>query len=270
MTLRLTFLGTGTSHGVPSIDCMIQGYANCPLNVCCEAAHDPKHVRTRASLLVEYNDKTVLVDTSQDFREQMLRERVAHLDAVVFTHGHADHIYGFPDLRSYSTQQRAPVDCYASETTRRMLESTFSYVFHPPANPGGGVADVRMRDITGPFDLLGVRWSPFEIPHSSVETLAYRLGNIVYMPDVKSVPPDVEREHLRGVELLIVDGLRERPHGTHMHLEESLALVARVRPQKALFTHMTHDVHYIETREKLGFPEHVDFAYDGLVVELGR
>ena len=263
--MRITFLGTGTSHGVPSIDCMLNDYAHCPKGVCLKAAVDARYRRSRASVLVETDAAAILVDTSQDFRQQVLRNRVRRIDAVLFTHGHADHIYGLPDIRSYCHHQGGPIDVYASQETLDVLYRAFDYVFDPPAYVGGGIPRLRTHLLEGPLEVLGRRVVPIPVEHGPLSGCrGYRIADMAYLPDVHKIPAS-SLELLRGLDLLILDCLRLRPHGSHLCLGESLAYAEELRPQRCLFTHMTHDIDYqIEERR---LPEWARFAHDGQVVD---
>jgi len=263
--MRVTFLGTGTSHGVPNIDCMLNDYVRCPRGVCLKAAVDPRHRRTRASILVQTEGVSLLIDTSQDFYQQVLANRVRRIDAVLYTHGHADHIYGLPDIRSYCRHQGEAIDVYGSQETLGILRRAFEYIFDPPAYVGGGIPALRTHLLDGPLLVGGQRVIPVPVQHGTLlGCRGYRLGDLAYIPDAKAIPPDSLRL-LEGLDLLILDCLRLRPHGSHLCLSESLAYARQLRPRRCLFTHMTHDIDYqIEER---CLPEWVRFAYDGQVVE---
>jgi phosphoribosyl 1,2-cyclic phosphate phosphodiesterase len=262
--MLITFLGTGTSHGVPSIDCMLEDYARCPHQVCLKAQNDRRHRRTRASILIEADGHSLLIDTSQDLRMQMLEQRVKRIDAVLFSHGHADHIYGLPDIRSYSNHQGAPIDIYGSQETLDVLCSAFDYVFRPPTYVGGGIPRLSPHLLDGSLDWNGLTILSIPVEHGPlVGCRGYRMGDVAYIPDVKVIP-EASLDQLRGLELLIINCLRRRPHASHLSLDESLAYVERLRPRRCLFTHMTHDIDY--ALEEPGLPSGVSFAYDGLKV----
>lgn len=264
--MRITFLGTGTSHGVPAIDCMLDNYNRCPRGVCLRAASDPRYRRTRASILVEVNGASLLVDTSQDFREQMLAYRVERIDAVLYTHAHADHIYGLPDIRSYCQHQGGAVDIYGSEETLRVIRDTFGYIFCPPADIGGGIPRLRTHVLAEPAEVSGVHIVPIAVAHGSLRGCqGYRIGErAAYIPDVKAIPTGSLRL-LWGLDLLILNCLRITPHATHLSLAESLSYAQQLRPKRCLLTHLTHDIDYQTEEQHL--PEWVRFAYDGLVVD---
>lgn len=262
--MQVTILGSGTSHGVPTIDCMLDDYRRCPRQVCLKAQTDPRQRRTRASIWIETNGACLLVDTSQDFREQVLRWRVRRIDAVLYTHGHADHIYGLPDIRSFSRHQGGKIPILGSEETLRTIEGAFDYVFRPPEYRGGGIPDLEPRVIAGPTTVAGVEVTPVPVEHGPLTgCYGYRVGDLAYLPDVKVIP-ESSLALLQGLELLILNCLRPREHASHLSQQESLAYIERLRPRRALLTHMTHDVDYVVDEPLL--PEHVRYAYDGLVV----
>ncbi len=265
--MRITFLGTGTSHGVPTIDCMLSGYERCPQGVCLKAAHDPRYRRTRCSVVIEENGNSLLVDTSQDFRQQMLDHRVGRIDAVLYTHAHADHIYGLPDIRSYCYHQRDAIDIYGSGETLEVLDRTFDYIFHPTGFVGGGIPRLRTHLLSEPQEICGLEVVPIPVAHGALSGCqGYRIGrHAAYIPDVKVIPPE-SLQRLQGLELLILNCLRITPHATHLSLAESLDYAQQIGPRRCLLTHLTHDIDYRIEEQHL--PEWVRFAYDGLVVEV--
>jgi phosphoribosyl 1,2-cyclic phosphate phosphodiesterase len=267
-SVKVTFLGTGTSHGVPSIDCMLADYADCPQGVCQAAQHDPRHNRTRCSILVEIAGRAILIDTSLDFRAQMLAQRIRRIDAVLFTHSHADHIGGLPDSRSYCPPGQ-PLPIYGSQETITTLTQRFDYIFNPPEIKGGGIPEVTVHVIWPgkPFSLFGLEVTPARVEHGSARAcLGYRLGPVGYVPDVK-VMPDETKQILRGAEVLILNALRRAPeHPTHLTLDASIALARELEPKVCYFTHLSHDIHYALDRPSL--PPNMDFAYDGLSIEI--
>ncbi len=263
--MRLTLLGTGTSHGVPMLDCMLNDYVRCPAGVCRKAESDPRYRRTRASLLVQTGETHLLIDTSQDFREQMLANRVMRVDAVLYTHGHADHIYGLPDIRSYS--RREPLPIYGSEETLGILRGAFDYVFTPPAYVGGGIPAVAPHCLGDGLRLGDLTIETIPVTHGPLlGCQGYRLNDVAYIPDVKRIPPE-SLARLRGLDLLILNCLRHRPHEGHLSLEESLAYAHEIAPKRCLLTHVAHDID--DVAETPGLPEWARFAYDGQTLELG-
>jgi phosphoribosyl 1,2-cyclic phosphate phosphodiesterase len=264
--MRITLLGTGTSHGVPTLDCMITDYASCPVKVCRKAIDNPRHRRTRASILVQANGTDILIDTSQDFRQQMLANRVTRLDAVLFTHGHADHIYGLPDIRSYCRRQDGFIPIYGSEETLAMLDHAFDYVFHPPEYVGGGIPSLMPHLLNDRCQMNGLTIEALPVVHGPLlGCQGYRFGKVAYIPDVKRIPPE-SLARLRDLDLLILNCLRLRPHEGHLSLEESLDYAHQIAPRRCLFTHLAHDIDYETEAEQL--PDWIDFAYDGQTVEV--
>ena len=255
--LELLFLGTGTSHGIPVIGC------DCAV---CRSS-DPRNRRMRASVLVRWEGATVLIDTSTDFRWQMLAHDVRRLDAVLFTHAHADHIFGLDDVRRFNDLQGEAIPCYASPETAAVLRRTFSYIFEadPPHPPGAGWPVLDLFEVTGPFELFGRSVVPVPVLHGRQRILGWRIGGLAYLTDTSAVPPE-SLPLLEGLDVLVVNALRRRPHPTHFSLEEALEAVARIGPRRAFLTHICHDLDHAEVSARL--PEGVALAYDGLHVEL--
>ncbi|HHX45235.1 MAG TPA: MBL fold metallo-hydrolase [Chloroflexi bacterium] len=263
--MRVTVLGSGTSHGVPMLDCVLNNYERCPHMVCLKARTDPRYRRMRASILVEVDGCSILVDTSQDFRQQMLAHSVRRIDAVIYTHGHADHIYGLADMRSYSSHQGEPIPIYGSVETLACIRGAFDYVFNPPALLGGGVPLVEAHVLDGPMVVAGALVTPVPVEHGPLNgCLGVRIGDTAYIPDVKRIP-DASLGLLEGLDLLIINCLRLRSHATHLTLDESLRYVRELQPRRALLTHLSHDID--ADVEGWLLPSGVAFARDGLVVE---
>lgn len=261
--MEITFLGTGTSHGVPSIDCMMQGYHGCPQDVCRDAAQDPRHKRTRSSIMLQWDGKTVVVDIGPDFREQVLREEVKAIDAALFTHCHADHIGGIPDVRSYTREKRLTL--YGSTETLLAIKASFPYIFNAIKERGGGIPNVATTEVSEPFILFGKRVEPVHVEHLGlVGCFGYRIDSLCYIPDMKVISVS-EVEKIKGVEVLILNCLRHTQHQSHLALSESLALARQIAPRKCYFIHMSHDIHYINDSRYLDSWMH--FAYDGLRIE---
>lgn len=252
--LRLTFLGTGTSMGIPTLGC------NC--RVC--RSSDLRDQRTRPSLLLNYNGRAVVIDTSPDFRMQALRANLLRVDAVLYTHPHVDHILGLDDLRAFSLKQCQPIPLYANRETLDAIRRTFSYVFGH-STPSSIVPQVRLEEIDGPFELFGLRFEPLPVLHGAMEVLAFRFASAAYVTDFSQIP-QLSHQQLHGLDVLILDALRHRPHPTHSSLAESLALVREFHPRRAYFTHICHDLPHADTNAQL--PPDVGLAYDGLAVEV--
>ncbi len=252
--MRLTFLGTGTSTGVPTLGCHCR--------VCTSPdAHDS---RTRPSLMLEYDSRVVVIDTTPDFRTQALREKIDRLDAVVFTHAHADHILGLEDVRGYYFRQREPIPIYADAQAMETIRHIFSYIFDGSYR-GGALAKLAPHIIDGPIELWGQHLVPLQVFHGDLPVLGFRFGRSAYVTDFSAIP-EATIPLVEGLDVLILDALRRTPHPTHSNLDQSLALVERLRPQRAFFTHIAHELMHEETNAAL--PSHVRLAYDGLRLDL--
>jgi phosphoribosyl 1,2-cyclic phosphate phosphodiesterase len=220
-------------------------------------------------VLLAAEGRNVVIDTAPDFRTQALREGLARLDAVVFTHGHADHILGLDDIRPFNIKQKAAIPIYASPDTLAILHRTFAYIFDDP-NKYSTLPRIRMYPIDGPFDPLQLSPTPVKLVpvparHGPLEVLGFRFGRAAYLTDFSSVP-DTSKQLLQDLDDLILDALRYAPHPMHSNVEQSLALVGELRPRRAWFTHICHDLAHDETNSKL--PANVQLAYDGLSFEV--
>ncbi len=263
--MRVTVLGSGTSHGVPSIGC------DCAV---CRST-DPKDRRTRPSILIELDDvppspfagavRSILVDTSTDLRAQALAFDVRRVDAILFTHSHADHVFGLDDVRRYNQMQQGAIACYADAATLASLKHTFSYVFEPPKQKGGGIPQLTLFRIGGPFSLGGADIVPVPLFHGRLPVLGFRLGAFAYLTDCNQIPDD-SWPLLAGVRTVILDALRHRPHSTHFSVGEALEVASRLGVERAYFTHICHDLGHAATNAQL--PAGVELAYDGLVLEI--
>jgi len=265
--MKIIFLGTGTSHGVPPLDCMIEEHIRCKKDVCRLSADDPRHARTRSSILVEWDGKNILIDVSLDFRQQALRERIKRIDALLITHCHADHIGGLPDLRSYTRQKDFQLPVYGSQESVDALRRTFGYMFDPDAFAGGGIPNIKLCAVTGPFDLFGKTVVPVTVVHADLKgCFGYCLGPLVYIPDMKSIDEE-ELKKCSGAEVLILNCLRdEREHISHMILPQAVALARRIGPKQCYFIHMCHDIHYKIDKKHLD--PWMEFSYDGLQINI--
>jgi phosphoribosyl 1,2-cyclic phosphate phosphodiesterase len=253
MRAVLTVLGSGTSMGVPTIGCTCR--------VC--TSTDPHDRRTRPSIMLEYAERCVLVDTTPDFREQALRERIARVDAVLYTHAHADHVLGLDDIRPLSFKHESKIPLYARPDTARAVQQIFSYIFDPHYKYGS-IARVEMNMIEGDLDLFGARIEPVTVIHGKAEICGFRFGSAAYLTDLSEIP-SASMERLRDLDILFLDALRHRPHPTHSTVENSLRLVEELQPRRAFFTHISHDLPHQETNRTL--PDHVRLAHDGLRLE---
>jgi len=255
MALRVTMLGSGTSAGVPVI--------GCDCTVC--TSPDPRNRRLRCALRLEIGSKTVAVDTPPDFREQALRHRIGHLDAVLFTHAHADHIYGLDDLRIFNFRQGNAIPCYGSAQTLAVLRQSFAYVFDGSPEEGGGKPRLDLVEIREPFSLAERRIEPVPVEHGSLEVFGYRLGSFAYVTDTNHIPA-ASRDRLRDLEVLILGALRYRPHPTHFHLEEAIEVARDLGARRTIFTHLSHEVDHAALRFPL--PPGMELGYDGLTFEI--
>jgi len=253
---RVTFLGTGTSHGVPMIAC------DCAV---CRST-DPHDKRLRASIYVEVPGRqAILVDTGPDLRQQAITYHITRVDAVIFTHSHADHILGLDELRRFNAVQGAPVQCYANQLTWDHIRKSFHYVFDTTPRLGGGIPQLSSHLIDGPLVLGGVRVVPVPLWHGRMPVLGFRFGRFAYLTDCNRLD-DAAWPMLEGVDTLVVDALRDRPHPTHFTVDEAIGVVRRVGAARAYFTHMTHDLGHAATSARL--PESMHLAYDGLVLDV--
>ncbi len=252
--MKLTFLGTGTSTGVPTLGC------SCP--VCTSTA--PHDKRTRPSLLLEYSGRTVLVDTTPDFRAQALREKIQRVDAIVFTHAHADHVLGLDDVRPFYFRQQVPIPLYADARCMESLRRIFAYIFDQ-TYAYGGILKVDPHLISGPFDLWEERVTPVTVLHGNLPVLGFRFNRSAYVTDFSTIPEE-SFPMLEGRDVLILEALRYKPQPTHSTIEHSLSLVERLKPSRAYFTHIAHELSHEETNAKL--PPNVQLAYDGLKIDL--
>lgn len=263
--MKITFLGTGTSHGVPTLDCVINDYKFCPQGVCKESLFDTKHKRSRSSIFIENNGFNILVDIGPDFREQCLRESIKKIDAILITHGHADHICGIPDLRSYTKEKAIPI--YGSEESIKKIRATFSYIFEEGTLKGGGIPKIYTHVVDNVFFVDKEKIVPIKVEHLGLTgCFGFLIGRVCYIPDVKNIS-EGELAKIKGIDLLILNCLRKgKPHCSHLTLPESVELAKQISPRKCLFVHMSHDIHYKKDRSLL--PSWIDFAYDGLQIEV--
>ena len=254
---RVTFLGTGTSQGVPQIAC------DCPV---CRST-DPRDTRLRPSIFLDVPDRAaILVDTTPDFRQQALTYGIRRLDAVLFTHSHADHILGLDELRRFNFLQGGPIPCYANGFAWDVIKRTFYYAFDGVPRLGGGVPEIDAHEVAiDPFVVGGVRIVPVPVWHGRMPILGFRFGNFAYLTDCNRIP-DESWPLVAGVDTLVIDGLRDEPHTTHFTVAEALDAIARVAPRRAYLTHMTHDLGHAATSARL--PAGVELAYDGLVLDV--
>jgi phosphoribosyl 1,2-cyclic phosphate phosphodiesterase len=252
--MRLTFLGTGTSTGVPTLGC------HCP--TC--SSPDRHDQRTRSSILLEFDGRAVVIDTTPDFRQQALRERIDRLDAVVFTHTHADHVFGLDDIRVYNLRQKHAIPIYADQRSMDDIRRIYKYVFDA-SYPAGGLPNFDAHLIDGPFELWGETLVPLPVFHGHLPILGFRFGRSAYVTDFSTIP-DATMGLLKDLDVLILDALRHKPHPTHSTLENSIELVKILTPQRAFFTHIAHELPHEATNASL--PPNVRLAHDGLKLDV--
>jgi phosphoribosyl 1,2-cyclic phosphate phosphodiesterase len=254
MKAVLTVLGSGTSMGVPTI--------GCDCRVCMSA--DPHDRRTRPSVMVQWDGHTVLIDTTPDFREQALREKITRVDAVLYTHTHADHILGIDDLRPLSFYHKpGKLPLYATPDAAEFLRNMFRYIFDADYK-FGGLPRVELLPINGPVELFGARFEPVKVIHGETPILGFRFGSAAYLTDHSDVPAETLKR-LRDLDILFLDALRYKPHPTHSTVEQSLKIIEAVQPKRAFFTHICHDLPHEATNASL--PENVRLSYDGMKLE---
>lgn len=254
MSLRLTILGSGTSHGIPMIAC------DCP--VC--TSPDPHDRRTRTSALFSFDDRHVLIDTPPELRLQCVACNVRRIDAVLITHAHADHIAGLDDLRRFNYVLHDVLDVYGNDATLDRLERMFAYAFRERPYHNSAIPHLRARRLTGPVELFGRTITPIPYAHGTTEVYGYRVGDMAYCPDCSGIP-DASRALLAGLEVLVLDGLRHTPHPTHFNLEQAIAEAQRIGARRTYFTHIAHELQHATVNAEL--PDGMQLAYDGLVLE---
>lgn len=252
--LRLTMLGSGTSTGVPVIGC------DCPV---CRSG-DPRNRRMRPGLRLEVAAGSIVIDTSPDFREQALRFGIDRVDAVLYTHSHADHVFGLDDLRVFNFRQRGSIPCFGSAETMGRMRQIFTYVFEA-GQEGGGKPRLELVPVRAPFELLGERIVPVPVGHGEMEVFGFRVGRFACVTDVNFISEE-SFALLEGVELLVLSALRYRPHPTHFSLAESIAVAQRIGARRTLLTHIAHDIDHC--RLELELPPGIELGYDGLVATL--
>lgn len=254
--MKVTFLGTGTSHGVPTIGCRC---ATC-------TSTDPHDTRFRPSIYLQFDDGlAVLVDATPDLRSQALKHDVVRLDAILLTHSHADHILGLDDVRAFNLRQRMSIPCYAEAKTLADVKRVFAYAFAETPSDGGGVPRIATFEILGPFSLGRHELQPVRIYHGQRPIVGYRFGRFAYLTDCSRIP-DESWPLLSDLDVLVLSALRHVPHPTHFSLAEAVETAQRIGARRTLFTHMCHDLPHAATSARL--PAGIELAWDGLVLEV--
>jgi len=254
--LTLTILGSGTSTGIPVIGCACE--------VC--RSKDPRNQRTRCSALLSFRDHNILIDTATDLRQQMLREEICHIDAVLYTHVHADHLHGIDDLRVFTRRNEPAIPLYGSTATLRQIRQNFSYIFDPVTQPGY-IPQLVTCPVASSFTIAGLSIIPVPLLHGSMEVFGYRIGSLAYLTDCNGIP-ETSLRLLDGIEVLILDGLRLKPHKTHFNVQQAVAMAQRIGAEQTWLTHLSHEINHPLHEKEL--PPGVGFAYDGqqIVIDL--
>jgi phosphoribosyl 1,2-cyclic phosphate phosphodiesterase len=253
--VTVTFLGTGTSQGVPVIAC------NC--EVC--TSPDPRDKRLRSSILIEADDKVVVIDSGPDFRYQMLRAKVKHLDAIVFTHEHKDHIAGMDDIRAFNYRQESAIDLYATTRVQEALKREFSYVFAEMKYPGIPEVNLKTIDLK-PFNIGNINFRPIEVMHYKLPVLGFRIGDFTYITDAKTIS-EHEKQKIKGTKTLVINALQIEKHISHFTFVEAIAFAKEIGAEKTYFTHISHRLGRHESILGL-LPKNITLAFDGLVLNL--
>ncbi|MCF8450834.1 MAG: MBL fold metallo-hydrolase [Taibaiella sp.] len=253
--MKVTFLGTGTSQGVPFI--------GCPCAVCNSA--NPKDKRLRCSVWIETPEASIVIDSGPDFRYQMLRAGVRRLDAIVFTHGHKDHVAGLDDIRPYNYFDKKPVGVYATEETQQALRREFSYIFTNPTYPG--IPQITMNTIAAgqSFSINGLEITPIKLLHYELEVLGFRIGDFTYITDANYIAPE-ELLKVKGSKAMTLNALRHEAHVSHFTLAEAIEVAKDARAQDVYFTHISHQLG-LHKEVEATLPQGMHLAYDGLVLE---
>jgi len=254
--MKIVLVGSGTSQGVPNIGC------NC--ETC--RSDNPKDKRLRASAYIELDGLKILIDTSIDFRQQMLRAGISDLDAVLFTHHHVDHILGMDDLRQINQRHRKYIDIYGNKLTLDEIKISFRYALDEVLKSYWAVPLVNFNYTENKtFKIKETEITPIEVFHGHIKIYGYRIGNFAYITDASKIP-DEEMKKLEGLEVLILNALRRHPHPTHFNLEQATEIALKLKPKKTYFTHITHDMMHDKINAAL--PENIELGYDGLTIEI--
>ncbi len=253
--MKITILGCGTSFGVPMIAC------KCP--VC--LSDDTRNKRLRASILVTKGDKNVLVDTATDLRAQAIAGGIEHVDAVLYTHPHAEHTHGIDELRRFNWLQNSSIPCYGSPETLKVLRDNFKYIFVLQGKPGWQ-PNLTTHEIEEPFELFGMKIVPVEVMHGDLPIFGYRFDDFAYITDFSEIPEE-SMELLGGLSVMVIEALRVEPHPSHVTIAQAMEYVEALKPKRAIFTHMAHGFDYETVMKEL--PPGMELAYDGMVIDTG-
>ena len=254
--MKITFLGTGTSQGVPLIAC------DC--TIC--ASNNIRDKRLRSSILVQVDDQNIVIDSGPDFRQQMLRTGIKHLDALVFTHAHKDHIAGMDDIRGFNFAMKKPIDVYCTSKVVDHMNREFHYIFEEIKYPGIPEVDIHLIQNDQNFFVGKTEIQPIEVKHLNMKVLGFRFDKFVYITDANFIS-DKEKEKIKGCEVLVLNALRIETHLSHFSLQEAIALVNEIKPKRAFFTHISHQLGLHDEIEK-DLPPNIRLAYDGLEIEV--
>ncbi|MBI5327602.1 MAG: MBL fold metallo-hydrolase [Deltaproteobacteria bacterium] len=252
--MKIIILGCGTSTGVPVI--------GCKCSVC--ASKDNKNKRTRSSLLITVNNRNILIDTSTDLRYQALTHNIERIDAVLYTHPHADHIHGIDELRIFNMLQRQAIPCYGSEFTINRIRSMFDYIFASAAS-SSWKPEIETFMISAPFNIFDTLIQPINIYHGKMQILGFRFGRLAYITDCSQIPDD-SKKMLDNLDVLILGALRHKPHPTHFSIDEALQVGEELKSKRVILTHLGHNLDYTETNKSL--PQGFELAYDGMEIEM--
>lgn len=247
--LEITILGSGTSTGIPVVGCRCA--------VC--RSSDPRNHRTRCSALIGYGQYNILIDTATDLRQQALREDICHIDAVLYTHSHADHMHGIDDLRGFNLRSKDPIPLYGSPRTLERVRDNFSYIFADVEKPGY-VPRLTLCPIESGFPLFGLEIIPIPLNHGGMQAFGYRCGPFAYLTDCNGIP-ETSLPLLKGLQILVLDGLRFKPHNTHFNIPQAIQMAQTIGARQTILTHLSHEVDHPKHAPQL--PEGIDFAYDG-------
>ena len=252
--MKICFLGTGTSHGVPMI--------GCECTVCRSSSKYNK--RLRSSVLVSVSGLNILIDTSTDLRQQCLKYNITAVDGILFTHHHVDHIFGLDDTRPFNYKKKDRIKCFGNDLTIDNLRRVYSYIFDYP-EIAGGVPMVELIPVSKPFVIEGIQVMPITIMHGKMPIFAYRIGDFVYATDCSDIPND-SMDMFKGCKVVVLDCLREKPHPTHFHLDQAISVAQEIGAKATYFTHISHQMDHEEVTKKL--PENIYLAYDSLTVSV--